>query len=679
MTSRWTRVPAASRRTAAAVVLLLGATTAACSADPVDPERAGTVVVTTDLPFASLNGGTPAGRSPGSVLVRGLVQSGFTTLGPDGSVTPDPTFGTVEKVADSPLTVRYTVAPTATWSDGVPVTPADLLLEWAARSGQLDEVVPELGGDGEPVEPADDVVLFGATSAALVRASAVPVVDGATLTVVYDVPVADWQVALDVNLPAHVVGRLALDPTAPAFPAPAPAPTPTPSDGAAPTGEGTTSQPAPSASAASTPAQGTPTPGTPTPGTPTPGTPTPDATTGEGGGEVPDTWAQAVATAVQQQDRAALTAISRVWRAAGRAGDVGADPTLTTTTGPYVLTRVDADGVEVARSAAYTGAAPAAFDRVRVRTDLDPLAQVEALASDDVDVVAPVSTADVLAGAEALEDVALRTGGDAVLQVVLQEAGGGVFDPAAHAADPDPAATAAALRRGFVGSVPRADVADVAVRPLWARTEPSDVVAAQVGPTAPTVRVPDVPADGATAGGATSDGAQDPPTVRVLTNRSDPVRAAAFELLSDAAAEAGYRVVAVAADDPARALRTRAEDWDAALVPVAQEELPVAGFVSRWRTGGATNVGGHADPALDTALDALAGQPDAEAAADAVRAASQTLLDSGAVLPVVRTPVLTVAAVRDPQDARGLPVVADVPPLTPAAADLTWWWDWTRR
>ena len=234
MTSRWTRVPTASRRTAAAVVLLIGAgTTAGCGADPVDPARAGTVVVTTDLPFASLNGATPAGRAPGSVLVRGLVQSGFTTLGPDGSVTPDPTFGTVEKVADAPLTVRYTVAPTATWSDGVPVTPADLLLEWAARSGQLDEVVPELGGDGEPVEPADDVVLFGATSAALVRASAVPVVDGATLTVVYDVPVADWQVALDVNLPAHVVGRLALDPSAPDLPAPttSPASTATPSDG----------------------------------------------------------------------------------------------------------------------------------------------------------------------------------------------------------------------------------------------------------------------------------------------------------------------------------------------------------------------------------------------------------------------------------------------------------------
>ena len=205
------RVHRRGRATAAVLAVAMGVL-GACAPDPVDPARAATVVVTTDLPFASLNGATAAGRAPGSVLVRGLVQSGFTTLAPDGSAVVDPSFGTVEKVSDDPLTVRYTIAPTARWSDGVPVTPADLVLEWAARSGQLDEVVPALDPEGSPVDVPADVVAFAATPPAVADATAVPVVDGATVTVVHDVPVADWLVALDVNLPAHVVGRVARGP-----------------------------------------------------------------------------------------------------------------------------------------------------------------------------------------------------------------------------------------------------------------------------------------------------------------------------------------------------------------------------------------------------------------------------------------------------------------------------------
>ncbi|MBF0688892.1 MAG: hypothetical protein IR158_14140 [Cellulomonas sp.] len=649
-----------------AVPLALG-TLAACTSDPVDPSRAGTVVVSVDLPFASLNGGTAAGRAPGSVLVRGLVQSGFTSLAPDGTVTVDESFGTVEKVADDPLTVRYTIAPTARWSDGAPVTPADLLLEWAARSGQLDEVVPELDADGVVATTPEDVVVFGAASAALARASQVPTVDGTTVTLVYDTPVADWQVALDVNLPAHVVGRLALDPDAPALPTPAATSQP---DDDTTTGPVTTEL--------TTSGTATTGPATTGPATTGPATSGPTADDAEGAATDEDTaaqaeaWAQAVVTAVQQQDRAALTRISQVWRAAGRAGDAAADPTLTTTTGPYVLARVDAAGVEVVRNAHYEGGSAAAYDRVRVRSDLDPLAQIDALAADELDVAAPLSTADVLAAAEKLEDVTLATGGDAVLQLVLQEAGGGVFDPASYASAPDPAAAAAALRTAFLAGVPREEVVADAVRPLWARAQVSDLVAAQVGPAAAAAARAELQPGPVAA----DDG---PLTVRVLTSTADPVRAAALEQVAAAAADAGLEVMPVDAPDRAQTLRTRPEDWDAALVPVAQEDLPVAAFVARWRSGGATNVTGHADPALDAVLDGLVAGPDPKAAAEGLATASDALLAWGAVLPVVRTPVLTVAAARDAESDDGLPVVASVPVLTPAAADLTWWWGWTRR
>ena len=643
-----TRVGAA-RGAAAGLALALTGTLAACTSVPVDPARAGTVVVAVDLPFASLNAATTAGRAPGSVLVRGLVQSGFTALADDGTVGHDASFGTVEKLADAPLTVRYTIAPTATWSDGVPVTPADLLLEWAARSGQLDEVVPELDAAGAPTGDLDDVVAFGATSAALAHASAVPTVDRATVTVVYDTPVADWPVALDVNLPAHVVGRLALDPAAVAAPTPAAA---TPSPVASPTPDGSTA-----GSSGATPAPDTAS----SPSSPS----SPSAAEAE-------RWAAAVVTAVQQQDRAALVPLSRVWRSAGRAGDVAADPVLSTTTGPYVLTRVGADGVEAVRNAAYQGDRPAAFDRVRVRTDLDPLAQVAAVASDEIDVAAPLSTSDVLGAAREDDRLAVRTGGDAVLQLVVQEGAGGVFDAASHAAAPDPAATVAGLRRAFLATVPRADAVTDAVAPLWSDAEASDVVAAQVGSRAPAATTV-LPADAADGAG------EETPTVRVLTNAADPVRAAVLDGVLDAASRAGFAVEPVEVTDPAGTLRTRPEDWDVAILPVAQEDLPVAALAARWRSGGATNVTGHADAGLDALLDALVAQTDPAAVPAQVVAVSDALVAAGAVLPIVRTPALTVTAARSADADAGLPVLDPVPALTPGAADLTWWWDWTRR
>lgn len=673
----------ATRGVAAGLVLVLTGALAACTSDPVDPARAGTVAVGVDLPFVSLNGATAAGRAPGSVLVRGLVQSGFTTLAADGTVEQDASFGTVEKVADDPLTVRYTIAPTARWSDGVAVTPADLLLEWAARSGQLDEVVPELDADGAPAGDLDDVVAFGATSAALAHASAVPAVDGATLTVVYDTPVADWQVALDVNLPAHVVGRLALDPAAPRFPAQEPA------------ADATARAEAPAPGASGTAASdATPAPGA-TPDATT--TSAPEATSTPGATAAPDPaqdaerWAAAVVAAVQQQDRAALVPLSRVWRGAGRAGAVAADPTLTTTTGPYVLERVDDGGVEAVRNEAYAGERPAAFDRVRLRTDLDPLAQVAAVGSDELDVAAPLSTADVLAAAVDADDVTVVTGGDAVLQLVVQEAAGGAFDPAAHASAADPAAAAAELRRAFLAGVPREQAVNDVVAPLWEGAEVSDVVAAQVGAEAPAAPQPgegDADAEDADAGDAqagdggapaTTDAAPERVTVRVLANTADPVRAGVVDALVEAGRRAGFDVEPVEATDPAGTLRTRPEDWDVAVVPVAQEDLPVAALAARWRTGGATNVTGHADAALDATLDALVAQRDPAVVPAQVAEVSAALVASGAVLPLVRTPVVTLTAERSADEDPGLPVLDPVPALTPGAADLTWWWRWTRR
>ncbi|MCL2092303.1 MAG: ABC transporter substrate-binding protein [Micrococcales bacterium] len=585
------------------------------------------VVVSTDYRFGSLNAATAAGRTPGSTLVRGLVQSGFTTTDATGAVVADASFGTVEKLSDSPLTVRYTIADGVTWSDGVPVTPADLLLEWAARSGQLDEIVPLVGGDGTaPVPPdVDQSVAFWAASPALVHVQAVPTVEGRSLTLVYSTPVADWLTALDVNVPAHVVGRLALQPTA--------------------------ARPSPT------------------------GTPEPAPTTAG--------WADAVAAAIGAVDRDALVAISRQWRAYGERAALVADPTLAVTCGPYRIAQITDERTVLVPDQHYTGERPGTIPTVEIRADLDPLAQVRAVRSGGVDVALPVSSPDVhtAAGDGALT---VRTGPGAVLQLWLGEQPTSPFAGDAGAARRS--AFVAALDRTALVRLSGAAAADVVlpqVGPDWTASEtaledpadPAEDLTDQVGdPADPT----DGPADQAEdpADAPAGDPADQPvPTVpaarvpvRLLVDSDDPVRAALAAAIVDQAGAAGFDVTRVTTDLTV-ALWSQPGRWDAALVPVVQDPLPVSGVVARWRTGGAANVTAHSDARLDALLDAVVAQTDPAAATAALTGIDDVLDTAHVVVPLVRQPVMSVVRRSDTR-------LAAVRPPDWAVADLSGWWAW---
>ncbi|WP_426594582.1 ABC transporter substrate-binding protein [Cellulomonas sp. McL0617] len=585
---------------AAAAATALGA----CTAHPSPPTRSGTVVVAVASPFTSLNAGTAQGRAPGSTLVRGLVQSGFASLDENGAAVLDPSFGTVEKVSDAPLTVKYTIAKDATWSDGVPVTPDDLILEWAARSGQLDDVTPELDASGEVTN--DDAlaagVAFAAASPALVYAEQEPVVSGATVTVTYVTPVPDWQVALDVNVPAHVVGQTAL------------------------------------------------------------------------GDEDPAVAATAVTTAITRQDKKALSSISATWRTQFDADDLAQHPGMAVTDGPYSIDRIVPDQrVELVRNTRYKGDRPATFDRIVVRTDISPLDEVTALSAGSADVVAPADTADVLDALGKVDAATVRTGGDSTLQLQLQVAGGGVFDQATYAGD---AATAAAVRTAFLRTVPRDEIVDQLVKPLWPEGTVATGVLPQVGPDAGGAAAPDAAADTdqAKADLATAK-VTGPVVVRVLTNTTDPLRTAMLKKITDSAAKAGFEVrpytpvQAWAAD-----LRGAPAAWDVALVPVQQADLPVDSVVTRWQSKGIANLTGWADPATDAALAPEATALDPTAVPKALEPVATSLVTGGAVVSIAQQPI--VVAQRALPDGTKLP---DVQPLALGRADLTSWWAWARK
>lgn len=179
-------------------VLVLGAAGLALTACgptlPASVVAGSTVRVGWSGDLTSLNAGTVTGATRADLDVATLTRSRFARL-VDGHVVVDRSFGKVRVLDDddASFTVRYDLHEVR-WSDGVPVDAADLVLAWAAGSNALT--------------PHG----FAASPTGLRHSVKVPRMHefARSIDVRFTQPVPDWQTALDVALPAHVVGQEAL-------------------------------------------------------------------------------------------------------------------------------------------------------------------------------------------------------------------------------------------------------------------------------------------------------------------------------------------------------------------------------------------------------------------------------------------------------------------------------------
>ncbi len=146
----------------------------------------------------SWNGLTAATNSTYNAVINDRTLGSFTYFGTDGSIIPNETFGSYEKTSEDPLTVEYTIADDAAWSDGTPITSNDFLLQWATSNPE------SMFGEGE------DAALFDSISTSL--GEQVPdgldtEVDSKTFTLVYENDYPDWEIIFENALPAHIVAQ----------------------------------------------------------------------------------------------------------------------------------------------------------------------------------------------------------------------------------------------------------------------------------------------------------------------------------------------------------------------------------------------------------------------------------------------------------------------------------------
>ena len=205
----------------AAVVVSGALALSACTPTPAATQTAGeqpsVATVAWNQAFYSANSATTFGNATANNNILYLANDSFNYYDKDLKLVPNTSFGTYEKTSDDPLTVKQTIADTATWSDGVAVSPADLILSYAAQSGLWNTYTAESDDEGNVDENKGSKVFFNSSSIGYALIKKFPTVEGNTVTYEYSKPYVDWEVNLmNPGVPAHVVGKRALgidDPT----------------------------------------------------------------------------------------------------------------------------------------------------------------------------------------------------------------------------------------------------------------------------------------------------------------------------------------------------------------------------------------------------------------------------------------------------------------------------------
>jgi peptide/nickel transport system substrate-binding protein len=314
--------------------LLLVVVLAGCTEAPT-VVRNSSVTVATSQAFFSYNDKTSYGDSAANTAIVEATNSSFNHYEDSSRLVPDPSFGSYQLLSNDPLTVKYTIRDGVTWSDGVPVDAADMLLAWAANSGALNtpgfdasKYVDHQTGRFTTDFPKDVVYFDGATSDGLQYVTKTPTIgdDGRSITLVYDRFFVDWRLVFEVGLPAHVLARHALGLT----------------------GESAAAQKA------------------------------------------------AVIDAIRHRKTDALAALSRFWNSGFNLSAMPRSRDLLVSTGPYRITGFVADDhVTLTTNPHYSGADKPTIEKVTVRFITDPLSQVEALRDGSADVVVPQPGAEV--------------------------------------------------------------------------------------------------------------------------------------------------------------------------------------------------------------------------------------------------------------------------------------------
>lgn len=502
-----------------------------------------------DQSFFSYNASTSYGAVAANSNIVYATNSGFNYYDNTPKLVTDDSFGTYRKISDDPLVVQYTIADGVKWSDGTAVDAADLLLNWAALSGALNDpdfdkskyVDPDTGEFTDDFP--SDVVYFDSGAdpshpSGLGLVSQLPVVsdDMKSITMRYDKPFVDWELAFtSAGLPSHVVGKNAL-------------------------------------------------------------------------GLKDDQQAKdAVVKAITSGDRAALAKLSAFWNTGFNVDGMPSDPDLLVGNGPYVISDfVAGEYVTLKANPEYVGARMPSLEEIDVRVIPDPLAAVQALFNGSVQVIVPQATEDVADALKTVDKTVVSTSGGSFEHLDLQfdESKSGVFsNPLVRQAFLKTVPRAEIVSELVAGLQEDATTRDSQVF-MPGSQEYADAVADNG-----SADYAEVDIDGAKA--LLAEAGVPNPQVCILYAPTNPRRVSEFALIQKSAALAGITVTDCSSVDW-RELLGAPGAYDAALYGWQPSNVGVSAVIEAFSTDGRTNMSHYSNKKVDGLLAKLSTTFDAD-------------------------------------------------------------------
>jgi len=249
----------------------------------------------------------------------------------------------------------------------------------------------------------------------------------------------------------------------------------------------------------------------------------------------------------------------------------------------------------------------------------DPVAAVQAMENEEIDMIEPQATADLLTLIEQLagRGVEVQTGDEGTYEHVdLAVDNGGPFDPETYGGDE---ATALAVREAFLKTIPRQEIVDRLIKPL----NPNAVIRNSYTQVPGSPGYENIAANNGMAQYNAVDiegamalladaGVETPIEVRFHYAANNPRRASEYELIRDSSAQAGFEVTDGASPDWGAQL-PNTDIYDAALFGWRSTAVAVADTEANFVTGGVNNYYGYSSETVDELYSQLKAETDLEA------------------------------------------------------------------
>lgn len=591
-----TRRLTAAAATAAAGALILSA----CSTPSTDDTDAGinedtAVTVGWNQTYYEYNTDSSTGNATANAIVDYLMNDQIVYYDDDLNLVNDTGYITQEKVNDDPLQVKYTINDDATWSDGVPVSAADLLLYWGAVGGNFNTEEFDTNEDGDTVYPPDsdkagdkvpedvleNTVFFNATvdSVGLIQDFPEISEDGKEITFTYSKPFADWQVNLGHGVPAHVVASHAL------------------------------------------------------------------------GIDDPEEATQALIDAFKNDDAEALSPISEFWNTGFQFGDtLPDDESLYLSSGPYLLTEFERGNyLTLEANPDYAGDRQPKIQTVTIRYNGDPMAQVQALENGELDLISPQASADTLEALQGLGDQfdVISQEGAVYEHVDTIMNNGGPFDPETYGGDED---TARMVRKAFLKLIPRQEILTSLIQPLNSEAELRNSLTQVPGsPGYDTITETNGMAE-TYPGDVDLEGAKElldkagvdtPIKVRLLTDSENTRRQDELTLITQSVSQDDMFEIVDKSNADWGSLLTDTSGYDASLFGWQSTSTAVTESCPNFKTGAINNFGGLSNDKVDSLCEELDVETDEQKQYEILAQIEKILVDEGFGVTIYQFPQVT--------------------------------------